>query len=143
MVAAAVAVRLSLIAEETRNDEQLFPEWLQSGQCGRELEVRTGACRQPFIVDDPVRMVDHAQAARGRGSGRGGGKRGNHGVEQRQAHDGTNTSKNGAARNGFLCHDHERGLLILQRHAATAASLPYPNKRGCRRTSLSSEMVGF
>ena len=85
MVAAAVAVRLRLIAEEARDDDQLIAERLQSGQRGRELEVGAGARGQPFIVDDAIGVVDDAEAARGRGSGRGGGKRGDHRVEQRQA----------------------------------------------------------
>ena len=39
MVAAAVAVRLGLIGEEARDDNQLVAERLQSGQRGRELKV--------------------------------------------------------------------------------------------------------
>ena len=35
---------------------------LQPGKRGRELEIGAHALRQPFVVDDAVRMVDDAQA---------------------------------------------------------------------------------
>jgi hypothetical protein len=54
VVAAAVAVRLSLIGEEPRDDNQLVTERLQPGQRRREFKTGAGAGWQPFIVDDAI-----------------------------------------------------------------------------------------
>src|SRR5580692_10773089 len=98
MVAATVTVRLGLIGEEARDDNQLIPERFQWGERGRELEGGAGACRQPFIVDDAVRVIDNSEPARGSGSGCGRGKRGDHRVEQWQRNCRSYSSKHGTAR---------------------------------------------
>ena len=61
VIAAAVSQRLCEIHEEARHDGHLVSKRLESRKCWRELEVGADTLRQPFVVNDAVRMVDNSQ----------------------------------------------------------------------------------
>ena len=124
MIAAAVAQGLCLVHREARHNDQLVSKRLQSGKCGRQLEIGAHARRQPFVVNDPVWMVDDTEAAdRFRWRIDRSRQRRNHGVEQRQRHGRAQSAKNGSARDRLLCHYHEAVLLIRNGALFTSARI--------------------
>src|SRR6478752_260180 len=124
MIAAAVSKGLRLVHEQTSDNGQLLAKWLQRGQGGRELKVGADACRQPFVVDDAVRMVDNSEATDSFGRSLSDRcERRHHGVKQRQRDGRTKSSENRSTGERLLRQNHGAVLLIRNGALFTSATI--------------------
>ncbi len=120
-VAQRAAVDLSKIAEH----QQLLAERFERLHGWHELESGAFRLGHPVFLDDSVRHIDEPEPDRRVGGGHTRRRHGgDHGIEQRQRHCGSNSSQKHSAIKSFLCDDHDsRVLLIVNCGLSTIASI--------------------